>query len=156
MGLCLRVFAAGASLGSPHMAPDQGSPFETLGLRSRASRRVLRFLTFVKYLVRSTYPRASGRRTFARHRTFACLAPSPAIRRWLPQQQPSASQCWRNIYFKVNCHILVTFYSLGTRVYHNSCSCETLGSDFVSISSCPFLLCHMMLLTSLSYRTCFV
>ena len=71
------------------------------------------------------------------------------------KMQPNASQHWRNIYFnsisliRVNCHILVTFSSLWTKVCHNSCSCETLESDLVLISSHPFLVCHMMLLTSL-------
>jgi len=71
------------------------------------------------------------------------------------KMQPSASQCRRNIYSngislaRVNCHILVAFSSLWTRVYHNSCSCETIETDFISNSSYPLLLCHMMLLTSL-------
>ena len=73
------------------------------------------------------------------------------------KMQPIASQHWRNIYFngisliRVNCHILATFSSLWTKVCHNSCSCETLESNFVSILSYP-LLCAIWCFWHLSSR----
>ena len=73
------------------------------------------------------------------------------------KMQPIACQHWRNIYFngisliRVNCHILATFSSLWTKVCHNSCSCETLESNFVSILSYP-LLCAIWCFWHLSSR----
>ena len=74
-----------------------------------------------------------------------------------PKMQPSESQLWRNIHFngisliRVNCYILVTSSFLWTKVCHNSCSCETLESNFVSILSYP-LLCAIWCFWHLSSR----
>ena len=94
LGLRLRAFAAGALLGSPHTAPDQGSPFETSSLRCRASRRVLCFLTFApisRAINLSSGLGSTGRRTFACHPKVA--PPAVAPRRFVfSSEYPKARQ----------------------------------------------------------------